>query len=699
MTIDATPTEGRIIDSLVAPVPPSLTPIIASPDGPAALTDLFASSVFGRAEIPLVELFTSREQRARTSQAYVRSAVGQRLRVVDGRADAGGDDEAVITQRDDMTGLLVTATVTRVPGRAALRVETSVTNTSAEPVVLTAVVSAAVGFGQQQDDLDGFSVGVARSEWLAENRWERTPVRRLLPGTDLALHAQDGRGHAGFTSHGAWSSGEWVPVGYLVDEVTGEALAWQIETSAGWHVDLSQTRQGGVLSLLGPTDLEHGFAHELAPGETFEAVPVSLAVGRSGVDSAIAELTALRRSGRAAAATEPLPIVYNDFMNTLMGQPSTEALEPLIDAAAADGAEVFCIDAGWFADPAIGDWWATVGEWREADARFSGGLRALTRRIRSHGMRVGIWLEPEVVGAESPAARQLPEGAFFHRFGQRVREHDRFHLDFRHPAARAHLDATVDALVADHDVSYLKLDYNINAGAGTEDDATTAAAGLLAHTRAFRDWLVQVQRRHPGLQIENCSSGAMRSDAALLSVTHLQSTSDQQDFVLYPPIAASAPMAIAPEQCGNWAYPAVDMDLEATAFTLVSGLSGRLYLSGFLHELRDDQRAHVREAVRVHRGLREGLREVEPFWPLGLPAWDDAIVCLGLRSRDHDDLFIWDRGDAVATIVLPGVTGEPHPLFPAWNGWQVEVTPDGLAVRTIAGRTARAIRIERAQNR
>lgn len=296
-------------------------------------------------------------------------------------------------------------------------------------------------------------------------------------------------------------------------------------------------------------------------------------------------------------------------------------------------------------------------------------------------------------------ARELPEAAFFHRFGARVREHDRFHLDFRHPAARAHLDATVDALVADHDVSYLKLDYNINAGAGTEDDATTAAAGLLAHTRAFREWLAQVQRRHPHLQIENCSSGAMRADYALLSVTHLQSTSDQQDFVLYPPIAAAAPMAIAPEQCGNWAYPAADMDLEETVFTLVTGLSGRLYLSGFLHELRGDQRAQVREALRVHRGMREGLRDAEPFWPLGLPAWDDPLVCLGLRSRDHDDIFLWDRGDAAASVVVPGLTGEPHSLFPAWQGWEAQATPEGLAVTTIAGRTARVIRIDRAANR
>ncbi|NKF34788.1 alpha-galactosidase, partial [Pseudomonas sp. BGM005] len=76
----------------------------------------------------------------------------------------------------------------------------------------------------------------------------------------------------------------------------------------------------------------------------------------------------------------------NDFMNTLMGQPSSEALRPLISAAAEAGAEVFCIDAGWFADPAIGDWWDTVGEWQEATSRFDEhGLRGIIDEIHAAG--------------------------------------------------------------------------------------------------------------------------------------------------------------------------------------------------------------------------------------------------------------------------------------------------------------------------
>lgn len=163
-------------------------------------------------------------------------------------------------------------------------------------------------------------------------------------------------------------------------------------------------------------------------------------------------------------------------------------------------------------------------------------------------------------------------------------------------------------------------------GAGTDRDPVSVGAALLDHDRAHLDWIEALLDRHPGLVRENCASGAMRADSALLSLMELQSTSDQQDPLLYPPIPAAAPLSILPERAASWACPEPGTTAEQTAFTLATGLSGRFYLCGHLDRLDAAQLELVAEAVETARELRDGLARSVPLWPLDLPAWEDRWV-------------------------------------------------------------------------
>ncbi len=184
----------------------------------------------------------------------------------------------------------------------------------------------------------------------------------------------------------------------------------------------------------------------------------------------------------------------------------------------------------------------------------------------------------------------------------------------------------IDFLVGELGVGYLKFDYNISVGPGPDSGGLPAGAGLLAANRAQLDWLDAVLDRYPGLVIENCSSGGMRTDYALLSRMQLQSTSDQQEYLRYPPIAAAAPAAIAPEQAAVWAYPQPEFSAGEIAFTMVNALLGRIHLSGHLDRMSEPQRELVAEAVRVYKeSLRPAIARSVPFWPLGLPRWDDSV--------------------------------------------------------------------------
>ncbi len=656
---------------------------------------------------PLVEILTVGAGHALSNTRFTHSAIGSRLRYVDHAIETAGLVKTLrIRQVDDVDGLEVVSVLRTRSNVPAVQAWTEITNVDGLPVTLQAVTSFATGaFVDDHIAVEDFVLGRARAEWCAESRWSWIPLagRDGLPSINTALHDHDARGSLVTVSRSTWSSGEFLPTGVLTDQRTGRSWAWQIEHNGPWRFELDSGRDDSsalVLLLGGPNDLDHQWTKRLTAGETFESVPVAIATSERGWEGAIAALTEHRRAiKRAAPADAELPLVFNDYMNTLMGDPTTERLMPLIAAAAATGAEIFCIDAGWYDDG--GAWWPSVGEWIPSIKRFPGGFDEVLDRIRDAGMQVGLWVEPEVIGIHSPMASRLPDEAFLQRYGERIVEHERYHLDLRHPAVIAHLDEVFDRLIGQAGARFFKLDYNVTPGAGTDLDAFSVGDGLLQHNRAHLAWLDALIARHPDVVFENCASGAMRMDYAMLSRLDLQSTSDQQDPLLYAAIAASAPASVLPEQAGNWAYPQPGTSSEAIAYCMVNGLAGRLYLSGPLDRMSEQELALVNEAVDVYKSSRRALRRSTPVWPLGLPAWRDDTVALGLETDAAVTLAVWHRTDAPAHLELPipslfgmsAVVDTVYPTtLPPWpSKWDEK---RGLVVIDVpAGAAARLLRI------
>jgi alpha-galactosidase len=652
-----------------------------------------------RAALPLVEIQTAGGGRLGTSgKRHVDGAASLALRYI-GHQEEDDDGAGTRTLRvlmADDAGLRVTTVCTLHAGIPVVRTETRVENTNDRPVVLEYVSSFVLcnlarrlPRGARWED--GLSLWTAANPWSGEFRWSRsTLAERGLYDVGMVAYGQTGtKNRVCLTSTGSWSSSEHLPMGCLEETSTGRALMWQIEHNGSWHAELGDRFDDVYLALSGPTDREHQWRRRLAPGQSFCTVPTAVAlVPGGGFQAALAALTRHRRATRRPHPDhQSLPVVFNDFMNCLMGEPTTEALLPLVDAAAEAGAEVFCIDAGWYdAEPpsatgpgGVPGWWDAVGAWEESATRFPGGLGEVMDRVRAAGMVPGLWLEPEVVGVRSPVAAALPDEAFFRRDGIRLVEWGRHQLDLRHPAARAHLDAVVDRLVREYGVGYLKLDHNIDIGAGT-DGGDSPGDGLLGHNRAHLDWLEGVLDRHPGLVLESCAAGGSRTDQAMLSRLPVHSVTDQQDFRLLPAVAAAAPTAVTPEQGAIWSYPQPEHTEAELGMVLVAALLGRVHLSGRPDLLSPQQASVVRRALEVYKSYRHLLPRTIPRWPLGLPGWRDGWVCLALSTDDGTTLLaLWRRDGASDTVTVPlswiHEPAAPRVLFTAgpqprctWNG-------------------------------
>lgn len=696
---------------------------LADDDGPIRLVDLgkdssLFSASYDRAHQPLVEVMSPQfgNHISSNSGRHSGTHLGGALRYVrHEETTAHGIDRLVIEQSDPATGLTCVSTFDALPGVPAVRTTTTVSVAAGKPALtLWAVTSFATG-ACVSADINALDVWSARSTWAAENRWAAQPLRAAgLIATQPSARGETCRSAISVVSTSTWSSGTYIPAGAVQNRDTGLTLAWQIEHNGPWlweagerpawsrHLDNLEVgseeaagppaedhrNDGAYVAALGPTDTLHHWSYAVDAETTFTSVPVTFTVADS-FDTAFDQLATHRRAARRNhPQNDALPVIFNDYMDTLEGDPTEAKLLPLIDAAAKAGCEYFCIDAGWYDDTA--GWWASVGDWVPSTVRFPRGLGFVLDHIRNQGMTPGLWLEPEVVGVNSAAAAALPNSAFLQRAGVRIRERDRYLLDLRSEEVRAYLDQAVDRLIVELGVGYFKLDYNVTPGPGTDTNAPSVGHGLLEHNRALLRWLDTVLDRHPDVILENCGSGGLRSDFAMLSHLQLQSTSDQQDPLLYPAIAVGALVHILPEQAGNWSYPQSTMSDEMIAFTMCTGLAGRLYQAGLLDRMTPEQLALVAAGIQTHKDTRSMLSRSTVRFPTGVPSWDDDWITVAFCRSHETYLIAWRHEHAApeVTLDLPHLLGVDVAVMQIYP--PVEALAEWTAVRTRTGVTLKA---------
>lgn len=143
------------------------------------------------------------------------------------------------------------------------------------------------------------------------------------------------------------------------------------------------------------------------PGEPFETIWLDFARVEGGIDRMAAAFRDFVLKGMAPRGASRKPwIFYNTWYSqerdhwwggsrkylNLMN--SKRMLED-IDRAAEMGIDVFVIDTGWY---------EKTGDWRVSAKRFPEGLKPITDRLASHGMKLGLWFSPTEAAESSGIA-------------------------------------------------------------------------------------------------------------------------------------------------------------------------------------------------------------------------------------------------------------------------------------------------------
>ena len=618
-------------------------------------------------------------------------SVSTRWRYVSHRIERNAQGSLLTLSVQAPDGLAADYCLQTYTGLTVVRAWSTLTNRSEEDIGLEYAASfifQGVGRHRTSAAYDGLEFYIPRNGWANEAQWQKADAvdLGLSHMATLGYSLPDkGNSRYHYGSTDSWSTSEYLPMGIVRDPESGEVFFCQVEHSGAWEIEYGMADNRSLyVCLLGPSD-DSGWWKNLRPGESFTTVPAAFGVDVGGINEAVGQLTRYRRRiRRPNQDNEHCWVVFNDYMNCLFGDPTEEKEKQIIDRAAALGCEYYCLDAGWYD---AGPWWDRVGEWRESPERFPHGLKSLYDYARGKGLRMGMWLEIEVMGTACELAKTLPDDWFICTHGKRRVENNRYLLDFRNPEVRKYCMGVIDRLVTDYGCEYFKIDYNVTTGRGSDLNADSPGDAMLEHYRALYGWIREVYEKHPNLVIENCGSGGQRMDYGMLALHSLQSTSDQTDYVSNAYIAANVASAVTPEQAGMWVYPYRD-EREHVIFNMVNGLLLRPYVSGIVWDMSEDSMALMREGIGVYKTLRAELKDMTPFFPLGFGRVNDHQLAYGVRSDRKAYLSVFTIGSREAAIPLAclGEIRGVKVVYPASGSCEAALE-DGVLRVTMPGDT------------
>jgi alpha-galactosidase len=436
---------------------------------------------------------------------------------------------SVVIVAEDPDALLYLEVTVELAPSGLLRLRSRLTNDGPEPYTVDGLEAALPVPAQATELLD------LTGHWARERHPQRRPF-------DLGTWSRESRrGRTGHDATLALLAGT-AGFGFRRGEVWGLHVAW-----SGNHVTYAERMLEGTATLGGGELLASGEVI-LAPGEEYASPWLYAAYSARGIDGLSAAFHQWLRA-RPGHPPAPRPVVLNTWEAVYFDH-DLARLRALADVAARVGVERFVLDDGWFRHRR--DDTAGLGDWYVDEAVWPDGLAPLIGHVTGLGMRFGIWVEPEMINEDSDLYRAHPDWVL--RPGTEVLPPPTRHqqvLDLNVPEAFAYVLERLDELLRDNDIAFLKWDHNRDLVAAGHN----GRSGTHGQTLAVYRLLDELRARHPGVEIESCSSGGARVDLEILARTDRVWASDSNDALERQTIQRWTALLLPPELIGAHVGP------------------------------------------------------------------------------------------------------------------------------------------------
>ena len=401
--------------------------------------------------------------------------------------------------------------------------------------------------------------------------------------------------------------------------------------------------------------------YHLKKGETFITPKVALSFSQCGLSGVSRNFHKWGRKYMLAHGDKERKILLNSWEGVYFDI-NQKGMDQMMGDIASMGGELFVMDDGWFGvkyprktdNCALGDWVVDKNKLPE-------GIEGLLRDAKKHGIKFGIWIEPEMSNTVSELYEKHPDwiikapkrDAVLGRGGTQVV------LDMANPKVQDFVFSIVDNLMTKYpEIDYIKWDANMaimNHGSQYLNMADQSHLNIEYH-RGFQKTCERIRAKYPDLTIQACASGGGRANWGVLPYFDEFWVSDNTDALqriymqwgtsyFFPAIAQASHISATPNH--------TVFRTTAMKYRIDVAMSGRLGMEIQPKNMSVDEKALCRQAIKEYKEIRpivqfgDIYRLVSPYDKQGLASM------MYVNEAKSKSVFFWWKTESFQNEHLP----------------------------------------------
>lgn len=384
-------------------------------------------------------------------------------------------------------------------------------------------------------------------------------------------------------------------------EDAGEVIAGSLEWTGNFRLDFETFNEYYLRITAGINNASANYT--LEPGHTFITPKFVYTLSSHGTGLASRNLQNWARSYKIINGSGDRMTLLNNWETTYFNFDDAK-LDSLVQDAKRLGVNVFLLDDGWFGNkyPRYNDH-AGLGDWQANRKKLKNGLHSLDKEATENGIKLGLWIEPEMVNPKSELYEMHPDWVLKEPGRTEYYMRNQLVLDLTNPQVREFIFQAIDSLFKEAPgLSFVKWDcnsliYNAHSTYLKNQDHLN-----IEYVRGLYSILERLRRKYPAISMMLCAGGGSRVDYGAL----------QYFTEFWPSDNTNAYDRIFIQWDYSYFFPSLaidnhitDMGKQPIKFRSDVAMMGKLGFDINIHKLTPSDLLFCQQAVYIYDSVKE----------------------------------------------------------------------------------------------